>query len=818
METSTSCCLERQLPWVWIVEALAEFEPVDASLLAGVASTVGELPPNSWCRNARERIAFRHLKDLVGTIDEASTSNSSISLSEQVEHVLLRLHKQMVSAAANGATSERELLRSDVSRFILHKRAILPKSALLQLKDQIGKAGQVSSKFIKEISGLDSGLDSGSPGDSKTQDAILPSVERETNVCMGKENIRGGSRKNNLAAKRISKNASIYRKKRTSKKAELASMENNENSVCVNEVAHFPDKGKLPAVINEANESSKDPTLQDWQESAILVADTDTDDSTLPIAKRIKLSTNKTDPKANNLKMAENEAEILDVSSSEGLHSNEHVDRADDHCTEPEATNTKASNLDKPSSSAPVEDITNVAVKGSFFSFENVLNQDSDRTDRHFCIKCNGGGKLLICSVNSCSLAVHESCVASAGSFDEAGKFSCPFCSLAQTVAAYCEVKRKVALVKEKAALARSGLFKFMSTGHVHREQSSENTSMEDLNQPKVVGDINDINETDILQLKKKMSNQCKSGRKHQQEMEVDFDFANSGAFHMGASVSISNEKKDVSHNREQVMADENHQDAINFIIQEPPEPSTKSCGDDFRLENEGRAVINQETLKVYVNNNEEKMTEDERPQSPATIGKEIERGVPTGTNTNTSCVGAAIDQDHASVEKENAMLRLNEEPIKAYATVETENAAPRQNEEVINAHVSVEMENADLRQNEEPAHGPPSVQNLGLAEASASESDDSTSYVFRRQQRRVIRHANKSSPHSRRQKIPWTTEEVVKLKEGVRRFSSTDGKNMPWKKILLYGEDVFMGSRTAIDLKDKWRNILSKEGRKALE
>ncbi|KAK9120320.1 hypothetical protein Syun_017937 [Stephania yunnanensis] len=799
METSTCCCLERQLPWVWIVEALAEFEPVDASLLAGVASTVGELPPNSWCRNARERIAFRHLKDLVGTIDEASTSNSSISLSEGVEHVLLRLHKQMVSAAANGATSERELLRSDVSRFILHKRAILPKSALLQLKDQIGKAGQVSSNFIKEISGLDSG----SPVDAKTQDAILPSVERETNVCMKKENIRGGSRKNHLAAKRISKNASTYRKKRTSKKAELASMENNENSV-----SHFPNKGKLPAAINEANESSKDPTLQDLQESAILVADTDTDDSTLPIAKRIKLSTNKNDPKSNNLKMAENEAQILDVSSSEGLHSNEHVDRADDHCTEPEATNTKASHLDKPSSSAPVEEITNVAV-----SFENVLNQDSDRTDRHFCIKCNGGGQLLICSVNGCSLAVHKSCVASAGSFDEAGKFSCPFCSLAQTVAAYCEVKRKVALVKEKAALARSGLFKFMSTGHFHREQSSENTSMEDLNQPKVVGDINDINETDILQLKKKMSNQCKPGSKHQQEMEVDFDFANGGAFHMGASISISNEKKDISHNREQVMADENHKDARNFIIQEPPEPSTKSCGDDFRLENEGRAVINQETLKASVKNNEEKMMEDERPQSPATIWKEIERGVPTGTNANTSCVGAAIDQDHASVEKENAMLRLNEEPIKAYASVETENAAPQQNEEVINVHVSVEMENADLRQNEEPAHGPPSVQNLGLAEASASESDDSTSYVFRRQQRRVIHHANRSSPHSRRQKIPWTTEE-----EGVRRFSSTDGKNMPWKKILLYGQDVFMGSRTSIDLKDKWRNILSKEGRKALE
>jgi len=50
-------------------------------------------------------------------------------------------------------------------------------------------------------------------------------------------------------------------------------------------------------------------------------------------------------------------------------------------------------------------------------------------------------------------------------------------------------------------------------------------------------------------------------------------------------------------------------------------------------------------------------------------------------------------------------------------------------------------------------------------------------------------------------------------LQEGVLKFS-IENQNTPWRKILEFGSRVFDKTRTPGDLKDKWKNIVSKEGR----
>ena len=44
-------------------------------------------------------------------------------------------------------------------------------------------------------------------------------------------------------------------------------------------------------------------------------------------------------------------------------------------------------------------------------------------------------------------------------------------------------------------------------------------------------------------------------------------------------------------------------------------------------------------------------------------------------------------------------------------------------------------------------------------------------------------------------------------LQEGVLKFSE-ENRNIPWRKILEYGFDVFYDTRTPVDLKDKWRTM----------
>ncbi|GMI70893.1 hypothetical protein HRI_000758600 [Hibiscus trionum] len=69
---------------------------------------------------------------------------------------------------------------------------------------------------------------------------------------------------------------------------------------------------------------------------------------------------------------------------------------------------------------------------------------------------------------------------------------------------------------------------------------------------------------------------------------------------------------------------------------------------------------------------------------------------------------------------------------------------------------------------------------------------------------------------NGKRRPLPWTTEEVNMLKEGVRRFSLTSNKNMPWRKILEFGHNIFDGNRIPVDLKDKWKQIMAKEDPKS--
>ncbi|KAL0421963.1 UNVERIFIED_CONTAM: hypothetical protein Slati_3219200 [Sesamum latifolium] len=67
-------------------------------------------------------------------------------------------------------------------------------------------------------------------------------------------------------------------------------------------------------------------------------------------------------------------------------------------------------------------------------------------------MKCNKGGKLLVCSSNSCPLVIHESCLGSDATFDTKGKFYCPFCAYSRAISKYMEIKKKVSLARKDFA------------------------------------------------------------------------------------------------------------------------------------------------------------------------------------------------------------------------------------------------------------------------------------------------------------------------------------------------------------------------------
>ncbi|KAG8388740.1 hypothetical protein BUALT_Bualt02G0156700 [Buddleja alternifolia] len=100
--------------------------------------------------------------------------------------------------------------------------------------------------------------------------------------------------------------------------------------------------------------------------------------------------------------------------------------------------------------------------KKMFLSSQCTYSQESlamtDCRELNLCMKCNKSGKLLVCSSNSCSIVIHESCLGVAASFDTSGKFYCPFCAYSRAISKYTAIRKK-------SALARKDLATFFCSG-----------------------------------------------------------------------------------------------------------------------------------------------------------------------------------------------------------------------------------------------------------------------------------------------------------------------------------------------------------------
>ncbi|KAL3824997.1 hypothetical protein ACJIZ3_021026 [Penstemon smallii] len=103
-----------------------------------------------------------------------------------------------------------------------------------------------------------------------------------------------------------------------------------------------------------------------------------------------------------------------------------------------------------------------------------------------------------------------------------------------------------------------------------------------------------------------------------------------------------------------------------------------------------------------------------------------------------------------------------------------------------------------------------PNVEFSDAEEISETEHEISEpSKYFIRARKQETKYSYPSFPQLKRTRVPWTSAEEEKLKEGMQKICSPDDKIIPWKKILEFGAGTFHKVRSTVDLKDKWRNII---------
>ncbi|KAK1575928.1 hypothetical protein Q3G72_009531 [Acer saccharum] len=133
-----SSSYDSSLPWLWVIEYLADLKEIDRSILQELIDMVPE-STEDLAKSARESFALRCLEDLFDSSDGLNKDGVSamenkivFDLSRSCEDVLQHILQEIPEA-----DPKPDLSKWDVHPFIMHKRAIMPKCALQQLKDTI---------------------------------------------------------------------------------------------------------------------------------------------------------------------------------------------------------------------------------------------------------------------------------------------------------------------------------------------------------------------------------------------------------------------------------------------------------------------------------------------------------------------------------------------------------------------------------------------------------------------------------------------------------------------------------------------------------
>ncbi|CAL5351966.1 unnamed protein product [Camellia sinensis] len=766
------------LPWLWVIEALASFKEVDASILIDLVKRTPAISDDMG-KSAREMVSLRILESFfiqqTGStkgVSSAPDSKIEFDSSYHCEDVVRQILHEI--SASNLKMDGPEMLKWDVQNFIKHKRACFPKSTLQQLKDAILEGNHRILASLKEKSGLSIGNQSENriTVDDDDLNAVPGRLEKSSDSATMEaggnltaptaENLDGLLREDSpnrdlLPSKRDRSDLDTENQSAKSNE-DLINMDNGcdprlhnakklkRGAACTSEAVG---QKSVPIIGNELSEDSSrrdgENTVREGSDLAIL--------SQVGGSKENRFSENNHDRRTNPQISCNNDTVPLGTSGDgpdcglpvngakddgkdcaemgtsnaappDETHQSICVDEARDKC-EKAQLNTSNGVLNDgsfqnyfPDSAKddmvhnPIQEMSSdsdgyqdekvdVAMeKRTFLNSQCTFSVDSlatvDCTELTLCMKCNEGGQLLVCSSSTCPLVVHQRCLSSAPSFDDSGKFYCPFCAYSQAISKYFEVKKK-------ASLARKDLAAFIGLENGHRANKL-----------------------------------CKRFlRPEQNQLRRDDNV---------------NGNNQTNYNGNHVNEVNSSQYRENVEAKQQAEPSVSGFNGNLSCR-EGGVTVNDGTLA-------------ETHQIDERSGSKLHED-------NPSCRDAEI----VDLTKILAGDGKQQEVLQQLITDSTQKAAC-----------------------------PPSAD----AEESSEEENDKTSSNYSRSLRRKEKkYTYPAIPQLRRKKLPWTAAEEVILKmEGVNRFSSVQDRTIPWKRILEFGVDVFQKGRTSIDLKDKWRNI----------
>ncbi|KAJ4832499.1 hypothetical protein Tsubulata_000048 [Turnera subulata] len=402
------------------------------------------------------------------------------------------------------------------------------------------------------------------------------------------------------------------------------------------------------------------------------------------------------------------------------------------------------------------------------------------------CIQCDKRGEeLLVCSEIGCPVAFHERCVPVEVKFDDAGKFCCP----------YCWYKRKVAEMRElreKAKLAKKATLDFVNSGKDNVGKGcGRRVEGNDLHEEQLVGrrecskysNVDCGMESRVVQAEGEHERDGEGGKEaeldqgkvvpevecHTEPVPATVDVCDRGTECVKDSISKGKENDVVSSksNGVQILEDEQQ------MLGQNDEQVDDDHGEEIMEDKEEAECLNTQP----VNEGSPTAPSEENQEMP------VERVVSEAPETTVvSCRGKVA-------RKEPSMVRRSPRHV---------------------GHSSKENPSR-LQDAASPMKTSPkpqaSKQRAGNQNKKVSPSKKSG------MPGKALERMYTNFSNEKRKRVLWSSEEEEMLKKGVEIFSTTANKNIPWRKILEYGQEVFDTTRTPDDLRGKWKNC-TKVGR----
>ncbi|CAH9096072.1 unnamed protein product [Cuscuta europaea] len=434
----------------------------------------------------------------------------------------------------------------------------------------------------------------------------------------------------------------------------------------------------------------------------------------------------------------------------------------------------------------------------------------------YLCIKCDGGGKMLVCSDSSCPIVVHEKCMGCRPYFDREGNFYCPYCLCRQTTAESCKAIELV-LLKKRALSA------FLNKEMVNSEKL--------LPQPSHVSKFNHIDDN---------PNASVAGQQTVSDMIVADGCESSDRQEPIRKVRIVevSDRMDAEH-------DVDGQPLHDRDVEDPQ----KDGQPNEIPERERKMTGNCKQISVQNDQRNEGCQENGQPKKIPGGERKIKRKFQLRLAQNEQVTGQQLYKDA----EEGCLIEISEREkvIRRKFKQRTDENEPEVDDqqpdkdvedrlgEILESRENLKKKSmevqAERKENEADGGGESdtiSTEREPIIMNNETQDEPSNPYPKKRSSlsantSRKVSGLTETSPpekcqlageHSKgrnyafwngkRKKVRWSEEEEEMLKEGVHKFSITANKNIPWRKILDFGRHVFDGTRTPADLKDKWRTL----------